>query len=351
MVRILIYSFCIVILSSACTNVRKDDTLQLREGPPENPVGMIWIPGGVFTMGCCEENCAMESMPPHLVKVNGFWMDETEVTNAQFKKFVDATGYITIAERPIDWEQLKKQLPSGTPKPNHEVLLPGALVFTPPSETVLLHDHTQWWSWIVGADWQHPEGPHSSIEGKDNYPVVQIAYEDAEAYATWSGKKLPTEAQFEFAARGGVNGSTFSWGNELNPQGKFLANYFQGSFPNNNSGEDGFKGLAPVRSFPANGYGLYDMIGNVWELCTDWYSTDLTLSKKSEIVLTDPIGPPSTEDPADPFAVKHVSKGGSFLCSVQYCSNYKPSGRQGTSYDSGMSHTGFRCIMENSLSD
>jgi formylglycine-generating enzyme required for sulfatase activity len=242
----------------------------------------------------------------------------------------------------LDWEELKKQVPPGTPKPPDYVLQPGSMVFIPPTTPVVLNDYSQWWRWVNGADWKHPEGPASSIEGKDDYPVVHIAYEDAEAYAKWAGKRLPTEAEFEFAARGGEEGKCYAWGDQLNPDGKYLANYFQGAFPNNNTAEDGFKGTAPVKSFPPNGYGLYDMVGNVWELCSDWYSVDA--SEGTNIVVSNPTGPTATQDPNDPYAIKHVSKGGSFVCSVQYCSNYKPSGRQGSAFDSGMNHTGFRCV-------
>ncbi len=308
----------------------------------DGPQGMVLLPEGEFIMGSLEENPDPNAMVPHPVKVNAFWIDETEVTNAQFKKFVDETHYVTVAERKIDWEELKKQVPPGTPKPPDEMLQPGSMVFTPPKETVMLNDYTQWWSWVSGADWKHPQGPGSSIEGKDNYPVVQIAFEDAMAFAKWAGKRLPTEAEFEYAARGGLNGKCYAWGDELSPDGKYLANYFQGSFPNNNSGEDGYKGAAPVRSFPPNGYMLYDMIGNVWELCSDWYGVDPMKAKISTLQIN-PRGPSATMDPTDPLAIKHVTKGGSFLCSDQYCSNYKPSGRQGTAYDSGMDHTGFRC--------
>lgn len=337
----LLFLVGVSLLSITCQNSKPANNINGQAKKSKD--GMVWIPGGKFTMGCNEENCANSSLAPHPVSVDGFWMDETEVTNAQFKKFVEETGYITVAERPVDWEELKKQAPPGTPKPSDEALQPGALVFTPPTTTVMLNDYTQWWSWITGANWKHPEGPGSSIDGKDNYPVVQIAFEDAEAFAKWAGKSLPTEAQYEFAARGGLDEKTFSWGDELNPQGKFLANYFQGSFPNHNTVDDGFEGAAPVKSFAPNGYGLFDMVGNVWELCSDWYTVDL----KSGLVSTpivNPIGPSSSYDPVDPYATKHVSKGGSFLCSVQYCSNYKPSGRQGSAYDSGMNHTGFRCV-------
>lgn len=334
------------IAASAC-QMRSDSASQGDENKAKqdgSPAGMVWIAGGEFTMGCQDATCTQEAISPHRVKVEGFWIDETEVTNAQFKIFVDDTNYITVAERPIDWEDLKKQLPPGTPKPPEDNLKPGALVFTPPSGRVMLNDYSQWWSWVIGADWKHPLGVGSSIRGMDNYPVVQIAYEDALAYASWAGKSLPTEAQYEFAARGGLDEKVFSWGEELNPQGKFMANYFQGSFPNKNTAEDGFEGLAPVKSFPPNNYGLYDMIGNVWELCSDWFAMGEQLSNKANVIVANPKGPSSSYDPNEPGIQKHVSKGGSFLCSEQYCSNYKPSGRQATAFDTGMNHTGFRCV-------
>jgi sulfatase modifying factor 1 len=342
--------FCARLLTVACVIMLLQNCSSPSRGSLEdnNESGvvfgdMVFIPGGEFTMGATGEKPGVNAQSPHPVKVSAFWIDETEVTNAQFKKFADETHYVTVAERKIDWEELKKQVPAGTPKPPDDMLQPGSMVFTPPNVPVLLNDYSQWWSWVTGADWKHPQGPGSSIEGKDSYPVVQIAYEDAERYAAWAGKRLPTEAEFEFAARGGISGKCYAWGDELSPDGKYLANYFQGSFPNANTGEDGFKGVAPVRSFPPNGYKLYDMIGNVWELCSDWYGVEPPDLKVAPLQIN-PAGPASTIDPTDPLAIKHVSKGGSFLCSVQYCSNYKPSGRQGTAYDSGMDHTGFRCV-------
>lgn len=310
----------------------------------QNPTGMVWVPGGEFSMGAAEQCNTHDAQPFHKVKVDGFWMDETEVTNDQFAAFVIATGYITLAERPVDWEQMKKTVPPGTPKPADELLQPGSLVFTPPNHPVLLNDYSQWWSWTTGANWKHPDGPQSNIDGKGKYPVVQIAFEDAEAYARWAGKRLPTEAEYEFAARGGAHEHEYAWGDQLNPQGKFMANYFQGVFPNMNTAEDGFAGAAPVKSFTANPYGLYDMIGNVWELCSDFYKVDDFQTAAYPNLLQNPAGPPKTHDPRDPLTIKHVSKGGSFLCSDMYCSNYKPSGRQGTAYDTGMNHTGFRCV-------
>ncbi len=312
--------------------------------PVEAPPGMVWIEGGTFNMGAAEQCNTRDAQPFHTVQVDGFWMDETEVTNDQFAAFVDATGYVTLAERPVDWEEMKKMLPPGTPKPSDDMLQPGSLVFTPPDHPVMLNDYSQWWSWVNGANWKHPSGPGSNLDGKGNHPVVHIAYEDAKAYATWAGKRLPTEAEWEFAARGGMDQQEFAWGGELVLQGRFMANYFQGAFPNQNTTEDGFEGTSPAKSFPPNAYGLYDMIGNVWELCSDWYAVDNFETVQYPPLTKNPTGPKATFDPHDPLSIKHVSKGGSFLCSEMYCSNYKPSGRQGSAYDTGMCHTGFRCV-------
>jgi formylglycine-generating enzyme len=331
-----------------CTQKPVDEKTKAKENEPTiiKESGMVWLAGGDFNMGAKTQSSTGDAQPFHTVKVDGFWMDETEVTNDQFATFVNATNYKTLAEQPVNWEEMKKMVPAGTPKPPDEALQPGALVFTPPAGAVMLNDYSQWWAWTIGANWQHPQGPGSSIEGKGNHPVVQIAYEDAVAYATWAGKRLPTEAEYEYAARGGLQQKEFAWGDELNPQGKYLANYFQGAFPYRNTKDDGFVGTAPVKSFPPNPYGLFDITGNVWELCTDWFAVEDFNSKKYSSVIVNPKGPAATFDPNDTYAIKHVSKGGSFLCSNEYCSNYKPSGRQGSSYDTGMDHTGFRCVKD-----
>ncbi len=286
--------------------------------------GMIWINGGEYIMGSSQQSNTYDALPLRKVKVEGFWIDETEVTNAQFSAFVNATGYLTVAERPVDWEELKKMVPPGTPKPADEDLQPGSLVFVPPAHPVPLDDIGQWWKWIPGANWRHPEGPGSSIEGKENYPVVHIAFEDAQAYAEWSGKRLPTEAEWEFAAQGSEN---------------LQANYFQGFFPFKNTAEDGFVGLAPVKSFPPNPIGLYDMVGNVWELVNDYYEAPFFDPQTSiqQKPLVNPQGPMNSN-------FQHVVKGGSYICSNEYCNNYRPSGRNGATYDSGTGHIGFRCV-------
>lgn len=315
----------------------------------ETPAGMVWIPPGEFRMGSTDPLARPDEAPHHRVRVDGFWMDVTEVTNAQFAEFVKATGYKTVAERPVDWEELKKQVPPGTPKPDEKMLLPGSLVFTPPANPVDLGAYDKWWSWTTGANWQHPAGPNSSIEGKDNHPVVQIAYEDAVAYCTWAGKALPTEAQWEYAARGGLDGKVNVWGDEpIDPK---RANYFQGHFPDKNTAEDGFAFAAPVKSFPANGYGLYDMAGNVWEWCSDLYRPDtygrqLLAAGGQTAVLTNPTGSTKSLDPRNPNAPEsRVHRGGSFLCNDSYCASYRPSARMSCPPDTSLQHLGFRTVM------
>ena len=308
--------------------------------------GMVWIPGGEFTMGTDEKMSYPAEHPAHQVRVNGFWMDSTEVTNTEFKKFVEATGYITIAEQKPIWEEIKKQLPVGTPKPPDDALVAGSLVFTPPSRPVPLNDISRWWQWVHGASWLHPEGPSSSIKDRMNHPVVHVSWDDANAYAKWAGKRLPTEAEWEFSARGGLKNKRYAWGDELKPNKKWMANNFQGSFPDNNTKIDGFDRSSPVKSFAPNGYGLYDIIGNCWEWCSDWYSVKLYKDRaKSKEVYDNPKGPDKSYDPRFPREPRRTTRGGSFLCSENYCVNYRPSARQGTAVDSGMSHLSFRCVM------
>ncbi|HJZ39947.1 MAG TPA: formylglycine-generating enzyme family protein [Bacteroidales bacterium] len=309
------------------------------------PEGMVWVPGGEFLMGTNDPDAYPRERPAHSVLVDGFWMDISEVTNRQFSDFVGSTGYITTAERKPDWNELRRQLPPGTPKPPEEMLTPASLVFTAPDQPVSLNDYTQWWKWVPGASWKNPEGPGSNIKDKMDFPVVHVSWDDAEAYCAWAGKRLPTEAEWEYAARGGLIQQKYAWGNEFTPSAKFMANTFQGRFPDQNLKLDGYEGLASVRSFPPNAYGLYDMIGNVWEWTGDWYDEAAYSSLKKDEKLVNPTGPARSNDPSDPWSLKRVSKGGSYLCASNYCTNYRPSARQGTSYDSGMSNLGFRCVI------
>jgi formylglycine-generating enzyme required for sulfatase activity len=304
------------------------------------PQGMVWVKGGVFSMGGDNEQASEDEFPKHQVEVGGFWMDATEVTNAQFAEFVKATGYITTAEQKPDWEELKKQLPLDTPKPDDNVLVASSLVFKAPPSAVNLQDYSQWWVWTEGADWKHPDGPASNIKGKENHPVVHISWYDAQAYCKWAGKRLPTESEWEWAARGGLNNQIYPWGNE--PINKGKANYWQGQFPNKNSEEDKFYFAAPVKSFQPNGYGLYDMAGNVWEWCSDNYKNDYYSEIKPGT--KNPAGPDKSFDPDEPLAQKRVIRGGSFLCNDSYCSGYRVARRMKSTEDSSMQHVGFRCV-------
>ena len=315
----------------------------------QDPEGMVWVPGGVFAMGGTDALARPDESPVHRVRVDGFWMDATEVTNAQFAKFVDATGYVTVAERAVDWEELKKQVPPGTPKPEEALLAPGSLVFTPPDGPVDLRRYERWWSWTLGADWRHPEGPGSTIDGRGDEPVVHVAFEDASAYAAWAGKRLPTEAEWEFATRGGLAEKVNAWGD--GPVDATRCNIWTGRFPDRNTAEDGFAGLAPVKSFPANGYGLYDMAGNVWEWCSDLYRPDAYAlaaeAAGADGVVENPTGPGESVDPRNPYAPEmRVQRGGSFLCNDSYCASYRVSARMPGSPDTGASHVGFRCVRD-----
>jgi formylglycine-generating enzyme required for sulfatase activity len=313
------------------------------------PSGMVWIPGGEFTMGTNDPQSYDHEKPAHRVKVDGFWMDETEVTNLQFKIFTDATNYITTAEKAPDWNELKKQLPPGTPMPEKELLVAGSVIFNPPSYAVSLDDYSKWWSWKPQVDWRHPQGPESNLEGKWNHPVVHVSYDDAVAYCKWAGKRLPTEAEWEFASRDGKENLTYSWGNEMKPNGKIMANTYQGAFPVKNLIEDGFESTSPVKSFPANQYGLYDMIGNCWEWTSDFYDISYYEECLKKGLVVNPTGPDHSYDPNEPLAEKHVTRGGSFLCATDYCSNYRPSARQASARDTGMSHIGFRCVVDREM--
>jgi formylglycine-generating enzyme required for sulfatase activity len=314
-----------------------------RTGP--EPESMVWIPGGEFSMGAREDpgmnavgmKATEDSRPIHRVYVDGFWMDRTEITNAQFAAFVRATGYVTVAERTPRAEDF----PDAPP----ENLVAGAVIFAPPHKTVSLDDHYQWWSYVHGASWRHPEGPKTGLSGRDRYPVVDVAYEDAEAYAKWAGKRLPTEAEWEFAARGGLAGKMYPWGDEFQPNGRWMANTHQGDFPNSDTGEDHFAGVGPVAQFPPNGYGLYDVAGNVWEWVSDWYRPDYYAELVAAGRVTrNPRGPVASFDPSEPGEKKRVQRGGSYLCTDQYCSRYMVGTRGKGETTTGTDHLGFRCV-------
>ncbi|MEN0052402.1 MAG: formylglycine-generating enzyme family protein [Mucilaginibacter sp.] len=308
--------------------------------------GMVWIKTGTFMMGADNKQAAEDEYPKHKVSVSGFWIDATEVTNAQFAQFVKATGYITTAEKKPDWNELKKQLPPGTPKPDDKLLVPASLVFTSPKQAVDLNDYGQWWAWQPGASWKHPHGPGSDLKGKANHPVVQVSWYDAQAYCKWAGKRLPTEAEWEWAARGGLNNNIYPWGNEGVDEGKPKANTWQGTFPNKNLLTDKFYFAAPVKSFAANGYGLYDMAGNVWEWCNDLYNNKYYSSINKPTGVSNPKGPAISYDPEEPNAKKRVIRGGSYLCNDSYCSGYRVARRMKSTEDSGMEHVGFRCVQD-----
>jgi sulfatase modifying factor 1 len=310
----------------------------------KNIEGMVWIPGGIFEMGGDNNQARQDEYPKHVVQVDGFYMDVTEVTNAQFAKFVAATGYITTAEKDIDWEDLKKQLPPDTPKPEAETLKAASLVFVPTEHEVNLQDYSQWWSWSHGANWKHPKGINTDISGKDNQPVVHISWDDANAYCQWAGKRLPTEAEWEFAARGGLEKNIYVWGNDGVVDEKKQCNYWQGVFPYKNDNIDGFFGAAPVKSFLPNGYGLFDMAGNVWEWCSDTYHYYYYNEFEKVQIAINPKGPVKSYDPDEPLLAKKAMRGGSFLCNESYCSGYRVSARMKSSPDSSMEHLGFRCV-------
>lgn len=322
-----------------------DASSRIETGFDTSVAGMVLIPGGVFEMGGDNEQASPDEYPKHKVSVDSFYIDVTEVTNAQFKKFVDATGYITTAEQKPDWEELKKSVPPGTPKPPDSVLVAASLVFKQSNSPVDLNDYSQWWTWVEGANWKHPEGPNSNIIGKENYPVVQVSWFDAMAYCKWVGKRLPTEAEWEYAARGGLRNQIYPWGNEHINAGRPKANTWEGKFPYLNEEKDGYVLAAPVKSFAPNGYGLYDMAGNVWEWCSDWYGDDYY--KTLQLTETkNPTGPEKGRDAQDPYTQKKILRGGSFLCNDAYCSGYRVSRRMKSSRDTGLEHTGFRCVKD-----
>jgi formylglycine-generating enzyme len=352
---------CAVVLHPLTTSVRASSSVPASPGaafaptvpntqpaPAPAPPGMVWIPGGEFSMGAADPpdmdmvgmNATTDSRPIHRVYVDGYFMDKTDVTNGQFTDFVKATGYVTIAEK----TPTQAEFPGAPP----ENLVAGGVVFSPPDHEVPLNDHFQWWSYVKGANWRHPSGPNSSIKGKEVYPVVHVAYADAQAYAKWAHKRLPTEAEWEFAARGRLWGKPYVWGEKFKPEGKWMANTYQGHFPDQDSGADGFIGISPVGKFPPNGYGLYDMAGNVWQWTSDWYRPDYYAQlAKVGGVARNPKGPETPFDPSEPNDKKKVHRGGSFLCTDQYCSRYMVGTRGKGEVSTGTNHLGFRCVSNN----
>ncbi len=330
-------------------NVAEEPHALLTEIPEyvKAPDGMVWVAGRSFFKGAVpNDKMAMsDEKPAHKVAVDGFFIDVNEVTNAQFRKFVEATNYRTLAERDIDWEELKKQLPPNTKKPHDSIMQPGSLIFRKAKTSLAnRYDFSQWWEWKIGANWKHPKGPESTIEGKEDHPVVHISYVDAVAYCEWAGRRLPTEAEWELAARGTQLNTTFSWGNDATELSR-MANSWEGEFPVTNTMADGFEGAAPVKSYPPNSAGLYDMAGNVWEWTSDWYNTNYYREMLGTKQITrNPIGAEVPYRKQNPNAHEKVIKGGSFLCNDQYCASYRVSARMSNSLDSAQEHLGFRTV-------
>lgn len=311
------------------------------------PKGMVWVKKKTFLQGAKENDpyAMSREKPGHIVTVDGFFIDITEVTNGQFKAFINATNYITVAEREIDWEEMKKQLPKGTPKPHDSIFKPGSLIFNKNVNAVVgMENYSQWWTWKIGANWKQPQGPGSSIEGKDDYPVVHIAYEDALAYCKWANRRLPTEAEWESAAQGEKTDAIFTWGNNPELLNK-KANTWQGTFPILNEPLDGYKYSSPVKSFEPNSIGIYDMAGNVWEITSDFFNENYYRNLSNKDSIKNPKGAKKTYNPSNPYAIERVIKGGSFLCNASYCASYRISAKMGMSPDSGSDHTGFRTVV------
>jgi len=338
--------FKVFILISAmffsCANNQKDKSISF-----ETPDGMVWVEGKSYTKGAKQNDgyAMIREKPSHEVYIDGFYIDITEVTNNQFQKFVNETGYLTIAEREIDWDDIKKSLPPGTPKPHDSILQPGSLIFNDQIKTVdNMENYFQWWRWQIGANWKAPKGPGSNIENKGDFPVVHIAYEDAIAYCDWANRRLPTEAEWESAAQGNYKNAVFTWGDKVDLL-NLNANTWQGDFPVKNEAKDGFEMIAPVKSFPPNSIGIFDMIGNVWEITDDLFNVNYYSELSTESELKNIKGASTCYNPSNPYEKQHVMKGGSFLCHDSYCASYRISARMGVSIDSGSDHTGFRTVV------
>lgn len=310
---------------------------------------MVQIPGGIFTMGATDSQGRPDERPSHQVVIDGFLMDRTPVTNRQFREFVEKTGYITTAEKAPSLQEIMAQLPPGTPPPDPAVLVPGSLVFKPSQGPVPMSNSMIWWEWKPGADWKHPGGSGTSIEGKEDHPAVQISWYDANAYAQWAGKRLPTEAEWEWAALGGKENFKYSWGDDEFDEEDPQANIWQGHFPYHSAKKEGYIGTTPVKAFKPNPYGLYDMSGNVWEWCQDLYHVAYYKECEEQGISKNPQGPRSSFDPREPYTAKHVIRGGSFLCHKSYCQGYRTKARMKTAPDTSLNHLGFRCAMSNKL--
>lgn len=302
-------------------------------------------------MGSNHSDAKNDEKPEHRVKVDGFWMDATPVTNRQFQEFVHATGYVTTAEKAPTLEEIMSQVPPGTPPPPAELLVPASLVFKAATGPVSLKSNRAWWEWKLGANWKHPLGPDSSIEGKEDHPVVQVSWFDANAYAQWAGKRLPTEAEWEFAAYGGQKDILYVWGNEEFSEEKPQINIWQGEFPYKSTKPNGYIGTTAVTTYPPNPYGLYDMAGNVWQWCADLYNVSYYNEEAKKALSINPTGPKTSLDPDEPFSKKYVHRGGSFLCHKSYCKGYRITARMKTCPDTSLNHLGFRCLMTKEMKE
>lgn len=338
--------FLLLVFVLSAFQCKKDETKTKEYSAPKPPKGMVWVESKTFLQGAkANDKYAMpREKPAHEVTVDGFFIDVTEVTNKQFKEFVEATNYKTVAERKVDWEEMKKQLPANTPKPHDSILQPGSLIFNKNVNAVVnMNNYGQWWTWKIGANWKHPQGPNSDIIGKDNYPVVHIALEDALAYCKWANRRLPTEAEWEAAAQGNNYNNIYTWGNNFNELNE-KANTWQGVFPTKNESKDGFEFISPVKSYPANNIGLYDMAGNVWELTSDLFNVNYYKQLGNKKALVNPKGASKSYSPSNPYQKEYVMKGGSFLCHESYCASFRISAKMGVTPDSGSDHVGFRTV-------